>query len=121
MPQVFFSGDQVEISDGKARFGSTYYPIKNIGAVTVEKKKIGYKSTGLSLIVIGIVVLVWTESPWSLLISALGTLILFKKADHEFTLVLATSSGNQQAFKSQDEELFENVRMALEEAIAAQN
>ena len=116
---VPLSVSNIEITPELARFGETCYPIANIGAVSVSTKKIGYRLGGVFLCVIGVLVAAFTESPWWLILSLLGFASLFKSPDYEFTLILATSSGNRQAFTTRDKAEFDEVRSSLEAAIIA--
>jgi len=116
---VPLSVSNIEITPELARFGETCYPIANIGAVRVSTKKIGYRLGGLFLCVISVLVAAFTESPWWLILSLLGLAGLFKSPDYEFTLVLATSSGDRQAFATRDKAAFDEVRTSLEAAITA--
>jgi hypothetical protein len=121
MSEVFFVNDQIEISDSKAQFGLTYYPIASIGAVAVETKTTNFAQTALVFLAVGLGGWIIQGSLWWLVLLPIGGFGFFMKPEVEFAISLATSSGNQQAFRTKDAELFDNVRMALEKAISNKN
>lgn len=114
---VPLSVSNIEITPELAKFGETSYPIANIGAVRVSTKKIGYRLAGFFFVVVGVLVAAFTESLWWLILSLLGFTMLFKSPDYEYTLILATSSGDRQAFTTRDKATFDEVRSSLEGAI----
>lgn len=118
MSEIFSDGD-ISITTAVARFGSTSYPIRNIGAVSVEDDPSRLFGLGVLVLVVG-AVMAWNSSNGGigmllggLLLCAVGFWLSGEK------LILRTSSGNEQAFSSRNKEQVRRVKAAIEEALVS--
>ncbi|MBB6262664.1 hypothetical protein FHS77_003246 [Paenochrobactrum gallinarii] len=112
---IHFQSGNIIIGSKVARFGSTSYPIANIGSVSTQDLGRGAgASWGVFFILVGIIFLAFQPMLGLGIITA-GT-YLFYNSKHSTALLLRTSSGDVQAFRSHDPKLVNDMKEALEAA-----
>lgn len=135
MEKVLFRKDDIEVSDSIARFGSSSYPIKNIGMVSTERALSVFLVVGILagvacgiLLFIGIEMYssygqVQTGAFGAAFMCFLGGVFCFLHGVKESgtRLVLKTSSGNEQVFKSSDSALVSQIKSAIETAVSSRS
>lgn len=109
---LLFNARGVRVTHAVARFGSTSYPIANIGSVSTSVGTTPSVTAGLFVVGAILSFFVIGAGGFVLLVGAL-VLAPFL-ATKEMTLVLKTSSGDIQALKSQDLRFVASVKKAIE-------
>ena len=109
----------ITISKTMARFGNVSYPIASIGAVSISKEKSMLVRLGVIVGIVGVALLFGSNRevalPW--LVAGIA-LIVLGIALVKTTLMLRTASGNQQAYGSRDKEFVQQLKAAIETAVA---
>lgn len=115
---VIFKQGNVVIEKNLAKFGSTSYPIANIGSVSLVKIGTGlWKPSGVVLALMGAYLAVTSNREVGALLFLVGAAMFFlTKA--KSALVLKTSSGDAQAISSSDHDLVMKIKSAIEQAIS---
>ena len=119
MSDVYFSKDRIEITQSMARFGNTTYPIANIGAVSLEKHPNKNKGFAVFATLAGAFWALSSKGSIIAIVLFIFGIALWIYANRNFglKLMLRTSSGNEQAFESEDRKLVEELKNAIESAI----
>ncbi|MER9628934.1 DUF6232 family protein [Mesorhizobium sp. M0296] len=114
--EVYSRHGNVIIGPSMAHFGSTSYPIANIGSVSI--KDIGRGPAGplgVIMAIVGLILLLQSNVFVGLVLLALGA-ILFIRAKPKAALVLKTSSGDVQAMESTEKQIIADTKTAIERA-----
>jgi len=116
MTEIFSDGN-ISITTAVARFGDTSYPIRNIGAVSLEDDSSALFILGVFVLLVGFIMALASSDSSAgtivigVLLAGIGSWLSGEK------LILRTSSGNEQAFKSRDKKQVRRIKAAIEEAI----
>ncbi|CDX59996.1 hypothetical protein MPL1032_30002 [Mesorhizobium plurifarium] len=114
--EVYFRHGDVTIGPTMAHFGSTSYPIANIGSVSIKDiGRGGGAGFGVIMAIIGLVVLIESKPLVGLVLLTLGV-VLFLGAKPKAALVLKTSSGDVQAMESTEKQVIADTKAAIERA-----
>lgn len=114
--EVYFRHGDVIIGPTMAHFGSTSYPIANIGSVSVKDIGRGAAAPlGVIVAIVGLILLVQSKIFVALILLALGV-VLFIRAKPKAALVLKTSSGDVQAMESAEKQIIADTKAAIERA-----
>jgi Family of unknown function (DUF6232) len=115
---IFTRGD-ILITTTIARFGNASYPIASIAAVSTKDDHSGSLGCGVILAVGGAIAIFSSDFRQGLIWLAIGVgLIWVGNLATKKVLVLATSSGDQQVFKSRDKQLVSELKLAIETAVS---
>src|SRR4051812_10237039 len=104
--EPLYRRDRMLISKTLTQFGSTTFPIANIGSMRIEpaKKQIAPIVVGVALIVVGIAGAI--SKPGSelagLVLCGLGALVIWRSGGGTHKLMIRTGSGDQQAYESKE-------------------
>lgn len=113
----FFQQGDISVDRSLARFGSTSYPIANIGSVSTQRVGNGLLLlVGCALLLGGIFFLINSGFGPGIVLLVMGFLIAYG-ARAQTALVLRTASGDVHAIKSPDHELVATIKAAIEQAI----
>lgn len=116
--KIFLDAGNISVSNSRFIVDGQTYAIDNVTSVKtgVEQAK---KGTGILIGLIGVFVL-FSAKPflWGLVILMFATLALIG-ARNKYSVVLSTSSGENQALTSEDKTQIEQVVSALNEAIVS--
>jgi ABC-type siderophore export system fused ATPase/permease subunit len=117
--KIFFEEDDVSVSNSRFIVNGQTFAMGNVTSVKtgVEEAKKG------GAIVIGIIGLLLLFSGKALLVSIIiiGVgILVFNAAQDKYSVVLSTSSGENQALTSGDKSYIEKVVVALNDAIVSQ-
>jgi len=116
--KVFFDTGTISVSNSRFIVDGQTYAMGNVTSVKtgVEEAK---KSTGILIGLFGLFVLFGAKSIiWGIIIMIVG-ILLFIGAKNKYSVVLSTSSGENQALSSEDKTHIEKVVSALNEAIVS--
>ncbi|WP_276120362.1 DUF6232 family protein [Pararhizobium qamdonense] len=115
---TFFNQNDVKIDKNLARFGTTSYPIANIGSVSVKKLGAGGQAPIGGLIALFGIYLALLQHKTALGVGMIVVgVVMYYLAKPKYAILLRTSSGDQQAFESKNESLVSEIKNALETAI----
>jgi len=116
--RMFFDTGNISVSNSRFIVDGQTYAMGNVTSVKtgIEEAK---KGGGILIGVIGLLVLFGAKSfLWGILILIVGVLA-FMGAKDKYSVVLSTSSGENQALTSEDKTHIEQVVSALNEAIVS--
>ena len=121
MSEVVFEKGEVQITKAIARFGRTSYPMANIGAVSVEDDPNWMMGIAGLLLVGSVGAWFIGELNVETMLALVGTSVVVATLGEYLSglkLILRTSSGNEQAFRSRDKKLVLRIKEAIETAVA---
>ena len=119
MDDVIMSRDNIQVTRTMARFGNTTYPVASIGAVSVEDDRSSLIGLGVITMIGGVIALIAGNRGGAIAVIVIGAgLFLAGKRSSGLKLMLRTSSGNQQAFASTDKKFVQELKQAIETAVA---
>ena len=109
----------IMISKTMARFGNVSYPVASIGAVSISKEKSMLARLGIVVGLIGLISFFGANKELALgwLVAGIA-LVVIGNVLIKTTLMLRTASGNQQAYSSSDKEFVQQLKAAIETAVA---
>ena len=116
--KIFYDAGSISVSNSRFIVDGQTYAMSNVTSVKtgVEEAK---KGAGILIGLIGLLVLFGANSIlWGIIILILG-ILLFVGAKNRYSVVLSTSSGENQALTSKDKTYIEKVVLALNEAIVS--
>ena len=116
--KIFLDAGNISVSNSRFIVDGQTYAIDNVTSVKTGVEQAN-KGTGILIGLIGIFVL-FSAKPflWGLVILMFATLALIG-ARNKYSVVLSTSSGENQALTSEDKTQIEQVVSALNEAIVS--
>jgi len=114
----FFTSSNISVSNSRFIVDGQTYAMSNVTSVKTGIEKAN-KVVGVLVTLSGLVVLIGSESIiWGVIITAIGVLA-FIGAKNKYSVVLSTSSGENQALISKDKTHIERVVLALNDAIVS--
>lgn len=114
--ETIFQQSNIIIDRSLARFGTTTYPVANIGSVSIQRNGSPGKVLAVVLFIIGGLALVGGGGVIGLVLLIVGALAFFFSKP-TFSIMLKTSSGDQQVLQDKNEIFVTDVKNALERAI----
>ena len=116
--KIFFDAGNISVSNSRFIVDGQTYAIDSVTLVKAGVKQ-AKKGTGILIGLIGVFVL-FSVKPflWGLVIMMFATLALIG-ARNKYSVVLSTSSGENQALTSEDRTQIEQVFSAINEAIVS--
>ena len=128
MSNIILKGENYEITQTLAQFGSTSYPIANIGSISIKEiPEVGSAGCAWITIVFGALILISStsrsESAVPIVVAfifLIGGIAMFQipPKPASYILMLKTSSGDQKALTSNDASQVKQIKQAIESAIA---
>jgi len=116
--EVFFDSGDISVSNNKFVVYGKAYAMGNVTSVKTGVEQAN-KVTGILLGLIALLVLFAAKSfLWGAIITVIAVFALIRARD-EYSVVLNTSSGANQALSSQNKTHIEEVVLALNEAIVS--
>lgn len=116
--KVFFEKGNITVSNSRFIVEGQTYAMGNVTSVKTGIEEAN-KGVGILIGIIGLFVLFSAESIlWGMIILVIG-ILAFIGAKNKYSVVLSTSSGENQALTSEDKEHIESVVSALNESIVS--
>jgi len=114
--KMFLEGNDISVSNSRFIVKGQTYAMSNVTSVKTGLKKAN-KGIGIAIGIIGLVTLLGAgQILWGVIITIIGVFTFIGMKD-EYSVVLSTSSGENQALISKDKDHIESVVTALNESI----